>query len=120
MTRDREGDVQKPRTIAILGDSLLMAGLGASMRDQDALQVLQIKDDWQDLPERLAALHPDAVIFDLDTAEAGLLLNLLTQCYGLLFLGLGIVGNRAVAFSSHAHTALSASDLVGLIEREVG
>ena len=112
--------MQKRRTVAILGQSLLMAGLGASMRGQEALQVLRVEDGWQDLPARLAALHPDAVIFDLDTVEAGLLLKLLTQCCGLLFVGLGIAGNRAVAFSSYAHTALSAGDLIGLIEREVG
>lgn len=112
--------MQKLRTVAILGDSLLMAGLGASMRGQETVQVLQIEGLRQDLPAHLAALRPDAVIFDLDTPEPRLLLDLLTQCSGLLFLGLGMGRNRAVEFSSHAHAASSTVDLVGLIEREAG
>ncbi len=109
----------KRRTVAILGDSLLMAGLRASMRGQEDVEVLQLEGLWQDLPAHLAALHPDVVIFDLDTPEVRALLDLIAQCSGVLFLGLGMAGSRAVAFSSRAHPARSAGDLVGLIEREV-
>ncbi|MBC7237585.1 MAG: hypothetical protein H5T69_17220 [Chloroflexi bacterium] len=112
--------MQKQWTVAILGDSLFMAGLGASLCGQKTAQVLQIKGFRQDLPAHLTMLRPDVILFDLDTLDARLLFDLLTGFSGLLFLGLGVAGNKAVTFSSHAHAAMSVGDLVELIEQEVG
>ncbi len=109
--------MQKRWTVAILGSSLLMAGLEASLRRHDALQVLSIDGSRQDVGAQLAALRPDVVIFDLHGPEARLLLDPLP---GLPMLLLGVAGNTVLAYTCHAQVTRSAHDLVELIEREVG
>lgn len=111
--------MEKQWTVAILGNSLLMAGLEASLRGQDSLRVVQVPAGGYGVGARLAALRPDVAIFDLDAPEAQEILDLLKDCLGWGLIGLGIAGNRVLVYSCRAHAATSARDVVELIQGEV-
>lgn len=111
--------MEKQWTVAILGNSLLMAGLEASLRRQDALHVVQVPAGGRDVGALLAALRPDVVIFDLDAPEVQQTLELLKDCLGWGLIGLGIAGNTVLVYSCRAHAATSARDIVDLIQGDV-
>ena len=111
--------MEKQWTVAILGNSLLMAGLEASLCGQDALHVVQMPAGGRDVGALLAALRPDVVIFDLDAPEVQQTLDLLKDCLGWGLIGLGIAGNTVLVYRCQAHAASSARDIVELIQGEV-
>jgi DNA-binding NarL/FixJ family response regulator len=51
--------------VVLYGSSLLMAGMEASLRHQPGLDVARIDATLPNVAQRLSALQPDVVIFDL-------------------------------------------------------
>lgn len=100
---------------ALYGNSLFMAGVEASLRDRQGLDVVRIDTALPSAQDDLQAICPDVVIFDLDGPYAHLIIPFIREHPGLPLLGLGLASNDAVLLSSYRHTALSADDLALLI-----
>jgi hypothetical protein len=64
---EQEHGMEKRRTVVLYGNSLLMAGMEISLRDQPGLDVVRIDTTLPDAAQRLSALQPNVVIFDLAT-----------------------------------------------------
>ena len=100
---------------ALYGNSLFMAGVEASLKDRQGLNVVRINVALPDGQDDLKAISPDVVIFDLDSPHAHGILSFLRGHPGLPLLGLGLASNDAVLLTSCRYMALSADDLAQVI-----
>jgi len=108
-------EVAEGAIAALYGNSLFMAGVEASLRDRQGLNVVRIDAALPGAQDDLRAICPDVVIFDLDGPHAHLILSFLRGHPGLPLLGLGLASNDAVLLSSCRYMALSADDLAQVI-----
>jgi hypothetical protein len=108
--------VEQKRTAALYGNSLFMAGVEASLRHRQGLAVTRIDAALPDAEDRLDALCPDVVIFDLDAPHAPFVISFLRQHPGLPLVGLALSGNDVMVLSSHQYTAMSSDDLAQVIQ----
>jgi hypothetical protein len=108
-------DVAEGTIAALYGNSLFIAGVEASLRGRQGLNVVRIDAALPDAHDGLQAICPDIVIFDLDSPQAHLVLSFLRGHPGLPLLGLGLASNDAVLMNSCRYMALSADDLAQVI-----
>ncbi len=137
--------MEKRRTVILYGNSLLMAGLEASLREQPGLDVVQVDATLPNAAQRLSALHPDVVIFDLSappstpstTLRPGfqpfgyaqarlppsnlhLPTSILQEHPGISLIGLDLNSNKVLVLSGQEHTVLAANDLAQIIQLLTG
>ena len=111
--------MNKRRLVVLFGDSLLMDTVEASLGDEgQALGVVRMYTTVPDAAERLKSLHPDLVIFELDTPHAQLVLSFLKDRPGTPFLGLDLTCSKVITLSSYQYTALTMDDLLQVIQIE--
>ncbi len=105
-------------TVVLYGNSLALAGVGASLAGHPEVQVLRLAAT--DRPsEELLRLEPDVVVFDLATAQPDVV-TLLRQHRRVLPVGVDLEAHQAVVFTGRSSRALTADDLLRVIESRVG
>ncbi len=102
--------------IVLFGDSLLMDGVEASLADKQELDVIRVDATINNVGQHLQSIAPDLVIFDLDIPFSAQIVPLLREQPGTPFIGLDAQCSEAIALSSQQYTALSANDLVKVIQ----
>ena len=111
--------MKKRQLVVLYGDSLLMDTVEASLGDDSpALGVVRMHTTVPDAAERLKSLHPDLVIFELDTLHSQVVLSFLRDRPGTPLLGLDLTCSKVIALSSHQYTALTTDDLIQVIHIE--
>lgn len=106
--------------MVLYGDSLVLAGVGKSLREYPRLEVISV-DASPELAEReLNGLCPDVVILDLGAVTKEFAFALLRDHPDLLLIGLDPGGDRLLVLSGQQARALTTEDLVRLIDRDVG
>ena len=109
------------QTVVLYGGSLLMAGVEASLKGRSGLDIVRLDASAPNAAQRLKALAPDVVIFNLDAPHAQFVIPLLTEHPGgLSLIGLMINSNTAVVFSSQPYTVQAANDLIQMIQTRSG
>ena len=111
--------MKERQIVVLLGDSLLMDSVEASLGENPALGVVRMHTTIADTGECLKALGPDVVIFDVDTSLAELLLSFLRDQPGIPVLGLDISCSHVLALSSQKYTTPTARDLAQVIQMQV-
>jgi hypothetical protein len=101
--------------IVLVGDSLLMDAVEASLNDSLKLGLLRIHGNPAQTAERLRSLAPDLVIFDMNTPQLQAIVPLLKDHPQVRLLGLDAQSSQVVALSGQPYTTLSASDLADII-----
>lgn len=105
-------------TVVLYGNSLALSGVGASLAGHPEVQVLRL--GATDRPsEELLRLEPDVVVFDLATAQPDVV-TLLRQHPRVLPVGVDLEAHQAVVFTGRSSRALTADDLLRVIESRVG
>lgn len=112
--------MEKQRRVALYGSSLFIAGLEASLKDKPGLDVVRIEAPLLYVAERVKALRPDVVIFDINTVNPDHALPLLREHPGLALIGLDVNSNKVIVFSSQPYQTLTADDLVQVIQMSGG
>ena len=107
--------VTKPRTVAYYGNSLLIASLGASLRNQEDLRLEHIETGGKESAEKLQALRPDVVLFDLTSARPGFMLSLFAARPQTRLIGVDPDGRRLLVLSRREFKGLAVSDLLQAI-----
>ena len=113
-TRYAETIMEKRIKVVLLGDTLVLAGLQASLATYAGLEVLCLDDPLAGAQE-LSALHPDAVIVDaaaIQCPRLGLFSDLPAD---LLLVGVDAATNRVQVWSAQQLSAAATQDLVALI-----
>lgn len=103
------------KRIILYGDSLILAGVQASLSDSPELEVIVLGEPSVDLARTLYELKPAAMIFDLCSTRPELPLVDLQQL-NLLLIGVDPSTSGFLVLSSHLQPALGVSDLVQAIE----
>ena len=108
---------ENQRRVILYGDSLILAGVRASLETCPDLQILLL-DPSQDKPlEAIRAWCPATFIFDLDAVRPDFQLSLLQQP-GLLLIGINPETHQALVWSGRQESAVVAADLASVIRKE--
>jgi CheY-like chemotaxis protein len=105
-------------SIAIYGNSVALSSLGASLRENHDLVVAVVDTALPGAVERVTALNPDAVIFDLPSTKSEIL-DLWKHHPNLLLIGVDVPNQRARVLSAEASYVATPDDLVRIIEAHV-
>jgi hypothetical protein len=103
------------RLVALYGDNLLMDTVEASLAGNKGLGVIRIHTTVNDVVERLTALSPDLVIFDMNDPNSWFVFALLRERPGTPLLCLDITQSKVIALNCQQFTALTADDLAEVI-----
>ncbi len=104
------------RKVVLYGDSLVLAGVGQSLKNCPRLQVIHLDAPPATINQELDAVSPNVVILDLGAVESVFAFALLHRRPDLLLIGLDPGGDRLLILSGEHARALSTADLVRLIE----
>jgi len=102
--------------VLLLGRSLLLAGVAASLGGCDGARVTRAAT-WLEAMAQLAEQTPDVIIFDLANANESHLLPLVLQNPRLVLVGLDAERNQAVLVSGQSAQALTMAQLREIVER---
>jgi hypothetical protein len=106
--------------VAVVGRSVHMAGLAASLIADPALRVGRVNPESPTARRDIQKLAPDVVILDLADPHPDLTISLLRERPGLLLLGMDPSRDEMLVLSSHPARAESMPDLLHVINLHVG
>jgi hypothetical protein len=107
--------MEKPQRILLYGDTLLLAGVRASLQPNPAFEVM-VLDVSHAAGHELLALRPDIVIFDTGSVRPKFPYDLIQQWAGLL-IGIDPDTNQVLLWARQHMCELSVQDLVELIHQ---
>ena len=105
-------------TVVLLGNSLALSGVGASLETRPGLRVVQV-DAAGASAEALTMLEPDVAVFDLATNQPDVV-DLWRRHPGVLPVGVDLLSHQAVVFSRESSSVLTTDDLLRVIEGRKG
>jgi hypothetical protein len=103
------------KTIVLYGNSLVVSSFGASLQGIPGLRILSIEAGLPDAAQRLQALKPDIILFDLATAHPDFAIPLWKTYPGLLLIGVDLSGGELLVLSGCREQVLDVSDLLEVI-----
>lgn len=106
--------------LVLFGDSLILDSVEASLADRQTFSVLRLRRAQPEITERLQALTPTLIIFDLDTPCLRSILPFLKAKAGVPLLGVDINGNIAVSLTCTHHCLEDQADLWNIIRTHAG
>jgi hypothetical protein len=106
------------RIVALYGDTLLMDAVEASLEDTQDLGVIRIHNTVNDVVERMKALGPDLVIFDVNDPNSWFVFALLRERPGIPLLCLDITRSKVIALNCQQFTTLTAQELAEVIQSQ--
>ncbi len=104
----------EPQRVILYGDSVLLAGVQASLSLSPNLEIITLEELPADWVAILYELHPSAIIFDLRSTRPELPLAILRQP-NLVLIGIDPDNAGTLVVSSHPTQARSTDDLIDLI-----
>jgi len=109
------------KTVVLFGSSLAVSSIGASLQGCAGLRVLTVNSAAaaavQDTTQRLTALRPDVVLFDLATAPSDFAIALWKAQPGTLLIGIDLLTSQALVLSGQPARAHTTEDLLEVIQR---
>jgi len=98
-------------TVALYGNSLVLASIGAHIERRTGLQPVTIEAALPGAIERLSALRADVVMLDLGTAQPAPLMALWKARPDLVLIGVDLDADRMLILSGQPASALTAEHL---------
>jgi hypothetical protein len=107
--------VAERRRILVYGNSLVVEGVGASLRRAGGFDVVRV-DPPLPGPSGLEDMAPDVVLFDVEGQHPEPVLALLESLPDLVVLGLSPDGNVARLWTGRRYHDLTTGDLAALLD----
>ncbi len=107
------------RCIALLGNSLILETLGESLRRFPQNEVIGFFPPGTE-QSGIAALHPEVIIFDLDSPRPQNAFSLLESGPGLVLIGVSSDTNLVKMWTGRQLREMSIRDLLKVIQGEAG
>ena len=110
------------KTVVLFGSSLAISSVGASLQGCAGLRVLVVNSEAppaaavHDVAQRLAALQPEVVLFDLATVPSDFAIALWKERPGTLLIGIDLLSSQALVLSGQSTRAHTTEDLLQVIE----
>ena len=108
--------MKNQRTVALVGDSLFMDTVEASLKSQRGMDVIRIQGYVGDVKACVESVNPDLVIFDWDTYYSRFVMLMLKDQPGIPFIGLDVSSRKVIVMSSQQYTPLTVNDLTHVIQ----
>ncbi len=100
--------------VIVYGDSLILAGLQASLEARPGIEILVLDQPLDTLCEGLRSLCPAALIFDLAAVQPDIPLALLQQP-GLRLIGINADTHQVLVWAGSEAAVIDAADLVRVL-----
>jgi hypothetical protein len=107
----------KPKRILFYGDTLVLAGVRASLESETYFQVINHSHGNVDI-KSLLKLSPDIVIYDSGSVQSEFLETLFHHKSDLVLIGINPENNQVRVWAGHHLSGLSIVDLVRVIDRQ--
>ena len=111
-----EGE-QAEKTVVLFGSSLAVSSIGASLQGCAGLRVLAVDGAAHGAAQRLRALRPDVVLFDLAAVPSDFAIDLWKARPSTLLIGMDLLAGKALVLSGRPTLARTTGDLLELIRR---
>ncbi len=111
------------RTVVLYGSSLALSSIGASLQTCVGLRVLAVDSEApgaagaHSAAQRLAALRPDVVLFDLASVRSDFAIELWKAQPGILLIGVDLLTGQALVLAGQSARAHTTEDLLQVILR---
>ncbi len=99
-------------TLALYGNSLVLASIGARLERRTGLQPVTIDAALPGALDRLSSLQPDVVLVDLGTTQPDPVMALWKARPDLVLIGVDLAADRMLVLSGQPVRALTAEDLI--------
>jgi hypothetical protein len=106
--------VSKPTRILLYGNSLLVEGIGASLRTEGGFDLVQVSRTLPGVGD-FQALDPEVIIFDIECPGYAAVFSAFEENPDLLLLGVSPDTNVVRVWSGRRYEELSVSDLAALL-----
>ena len=106
---------ERPKVV-LVGDSMLVEAVAASLASWRTLAVIRLECDAVDIEECLRSLGPDVIIFELDSPPSPIVLSLLTKWSQILLIGLDLDSSRVIVLDSHPQVARTMNELYLVVQ----
>lgn len=93
--------MQNQNAIVVLGESVIMESIEASLRKEMGMHVTRLCASRADLSEQLNSIQPGLIIFDIYTPDPSSILEVLSEKSDSLFLGIDINCSQVLVFNSY-------------------
>lgn len=103
--------------MVVYGSSLHLAGIAASLKVDQSLEVVCVDPQFPNPRQSLSELNPAAITFDLSDPSASMDVTLLRKMPGVLLIGIDPASVEILVLSGRQKQALSVSDLVHVIHQ---
>ena len=107
--------------IVLYGDTLLIDGVEACLAGKHELDVIRVNATLANVGQRLQAIAPDLVIFDVGTPVpelSKLIVPLLQKQPGIPFIGLDADNSEVISLCTTQYPSFSTKDLVDVIQTQ--
>ncbi len=104
------------RTVAMYGNSLVLSSIRATLEHRAGLQVLAFDAAMPGAAERIGAMHPDVIVFDLACTQADSAVALWKAQPDVLLIGVDMAADQTLVLSGQSSRVLTTDDLVQVIE----
>lgn len=111
--------MERRALVVLLGDTVLIDSVAAGLEDTQAFGVVRMDASADGLGERLNALNPALIVFELDTRRSPTILSLLREQPGTQLLGLDLTCSQAIMLKSCQHTTRTMKELCQVVRAEV-
>jgi len=106
--------------VLIIGDTVLMDGVEACLRDLHMDNLVHWRAIHARFEEDLKACRPRLIIFERNTPDASVLINLLKDTPGIHLLGIDYECNHVVIMNSFQIQTRSMRDLQRIVQEAAG
>ena len=107
--------MEKIRRVVLYGSDLVVSTVGANLQGRMGYQILQIDPLLPDALQRLDAVRPDVVLFDLASTQPDFTISVLRKHPGLLLIGVDLKTDKMLVMSSEESRLLTTDDLVHMM-----
>ena len=107
------------RLLALCGESLLMEGIEASLRDREGVEIVHLNTSRPTAVEVLDKLNPDIVVFDLTPSQLSSVFTFLQTHTDIVLIGLDLGCDLALFLSGEWRRLPSVADLMQVIETRI-
>ncbi len=104
------------RLLALCGDSVLIEGIEASLRDHEGVEIVLLDTSRPSAVQVLDRLSPDIIVFDLTPRQLSFVFSVLQSHIDVLLIGLDIHSDLALFLSGEWRRLPTVADLIQVIE----
>ena len=107
------------RVLALCGESVLIEGIEASLRDREGVEIVLIDTSLPGAVQDLDKLNPDIIVFDLTPIQLNCVISFLRTHTDVILIGLDLHSDLALFLSGEWRMLPAVADLMQVIEARI-